>query len=109
MYDYKTYLYDIIECINRIEEYTHNMDYNKFVSFKMAQDAVVRNLEVIGEAVKKLPDEVKSKECSIEWRKIAGFRDILIHDYANIDQEIVWDVLQNKLPELKRAVKNLLE
>lgn len=89
MFDHEAYLLDIIDSINRIEEYTKDLNFDEFISFIMAQDAVIRNLEVIGEAVKKLPDEVKNKKSHIEWRKIAGFRDVLIHDYANIDLVIV--------------------
>ena len=109
MYNYKVYLKDILECIDRIEEYTKSMDYNEFVSFRMAHDAVIRNLEVIGEAVKNLPVDIKNKKPNIEWRKIAGFRDVLIHDYANIDLEIVWDVVRNSLPGLKQTVNELFE
>jgi uncharacterized protein with HEPN domain len=76
---------------------------------RRTRDAVVRNLEVIGEAAKKLPAETKRSHPEIEWKKIAGLRDILIHDYFGIDMDIVWDVVQNKLPPLADQVRLILE
>ena len=72
-------------------------------------DAVLRNLEVIGEAVKMLPEEVRSRGRDVEWKKIAGLRDILIHRYFGIDLEIIWDVVRNQLPVLRERVAKLLE
>ena len=71
--------------------------------------AVVRNLEVIGEAVKQLPDELTQQQFHVEWRKIAGLRDILIHHYFGIDVGIIWDVVQNKLPDLERQIRTIRE
>ena len=73
----------------------------------MVIDGVVRNLEVIGEAVKKIPQNVKIKSPKIEWKKIAGLRDILIHEYFGIDVEIVWDIVKNKIPKLKEEVSKI--
>lgn len=72
-------------------------------------DAVVRNLEIIGEAAKHLPEEARNNASDIDWRKIAGLRDILIHEYFGIDGEIVWDIVQHKLPVLETAVKRMLK
>ena len=77
--EYKLYLEDILNSIIRIKEYTENLTLKSFSKNILIQDAVIRNLEVIGEAVKNIPDEVKRKSESIKWRKIAGLRDILIH------------------------------
>ncbi|HEC86588.1 MAG TPA: DUF86 domain-containing protein, partial [Thermoplasmatales archaeon] len=66
------------------------------------QDGVIRNLEIIGEAVKNLPDDIKKDYPEVEWRKIAGLRDILIHAYFGVDLEVIWDIVKNKVPELKR-------
>ena len=69
---------------------------------------MVRNLEVIGEAVKKIPEDMRQKHAGIDWRKIAGLRDILIHEYFGIDIEINWDIVQNKLPSLEGSIRSML-
>ena len=102
--DYKAYIKDILEAIDRIESYTTNLTFDDFSESRLYQDAVVRNLEIIGEAVKRLPKRLIEKYPEIEWKKIAGLRDILIHEYFGIDTEIVWDVVKNKIPELKDQI-----
>lgn len=98
------YINDMLGAIEKIQRYTSKMSYESFKGDELVHDACVRNLEVLGEAVKKVPDEIKSAYTGIEWRKIAGLRDILAHDYSNIDTEIIWDVIQNKLPSLKKSL-----
>lgn len=80
------------------------MDFRNFSANGLVHDAVIRKLEIIGEAVKKVPENVKSKHSDIEWRKIAGLRDILIHEYFGVDIDILWDIINNKRPELKEKI-----
>ena len=75
----------------------------------MIQDAVIRNMEIVAEAVKNIPGEFKKKHSEIEWKKIAGMRDKIIHFYFGVNWEIVWDVIRNKLPDLKRKIKSIIK
>lgn len=106
--DDRLYLTHIAERIERIEEYT-SPGRARFMVDTMTQDAVVRNFEIIGEAAKRLSESVEESTPDIPWRRIAGFRDVLIHDYAGVDLEEVWEVIENELPSLKEAVKYLLK
>jgi len=106
--DYKAYLRDIFGAIGKIERYTENMNFEDFSNNELIQDGVIRNLEIIGEAVKNLPDDIKKDYPEIEWRKIAGLRDILIHAYFGVDLEVVWDIVKNKVPELKETVRRIV-
>ena len=106
--DYKVYLEDILEAIHKIREFTSGTSLTTLSKDAKTLDAVIRNLEVIGEAVKRLPEEVRSQQPDVEWKKIAGLRDILIHEYFGINVEVVWDVVQHKLLGLEDAVRKLL-
>lgn len=83
------------------------MSYEAFKDDELVQDATIRNLEILGEAAKKIPDEIKIAYSDVEWKKVAGLRDILIHDYFGIDTVIIWDVIQNKLPSLQELLRKI--
>jgi uncharacterized protein with HEPN domain len=98
--DSRVYLEDILDATRKITAYTGSLSKAAFREDEKTIDAVVRNLEVIGEAVKKLPEDLCAQHSAVEWKKIAGLRDILIHEYFGLDAEIVWDIVQNKVPVL---------
>lgn len=106
--DVRLHLQDVLDAIQRIREYSGSLDLERFLADPKTVDAVVRNLEIIGEAVKRVPDDVRAAHPGVEWRKMAGLRDILIHDYYRVDAEIVWDVVRNKLPSLEEGVRRIL-
>jgi len=107
--DPRLYLDDILEAITQIREYTTSMDYEKFAKDRKTQDAVVRNLEIIGEAAGRLPENTKQVTPDIEWRKIVGLRNILAHEYFGISLPVVWDVVQNKLSPLEVVCRKFLD
>lgn len=107
--DIRVYLADIAERCERISRYVEDLDDVGWSADERTQDAVLRNLEVIGEAVKHLPLELRAANPEIPWQDIAGLRDILIHEYEGVDFSIVWDIAVNEVPTLYRAVLSLLE
>lgn len=107
--DYKIYLHDILESIAKLEEYTQGKSWSDFANNTELQDAVLRRLEIIGEAVKHVPDEVKEKYPEVEWKKAAGARNIFAHEYFGVSLERVWDTVMKDLPKLKEHIKGLPE
>ena len=107
--DAAVFLDDMIEASERIEGFVKGMSFDAFAADQKTCDAVIRNLEVIGEAAKAMPDNVRSRCKDVEWKKIAGLRDILIHQYFGVDLEILWDVVQNKLPKMRNDILEIRE
>jgi uncharacterized protein with HEPN domain len=98
----------MLEACERIQRYTERMDLLEFASDGMRQDAVVRNLEVIGEAARQLPEEIRDTLSTVPWHQVIGMRNLLIHAYFGVDPEIVWSVITEKLPPLVNAVQAYL-
>lgn len=107
--DYILFLEDILNAIEKIERYTKNLTFEKLCENDMAIDAIVRNLEIIGEASKNVPEKIKRKYPFVEWKEAIGFRNVLIHDYFGIDLEAVWDTIKNNLPSLKNNIMKALQ
>jgi len=103
------HVFHIRDAIASIEEYMRGVSEEDFYQAKMLQDAVVRNLEIIGEAAKRIPDTVRQVYPAIEWKRISGMRDVLIHDYLGVDMKRVWNVLKNRIPELRNEIEVILK
>ncbi len=103
----RLYLSHILDAIVKIEQYTVG-GREDFVADSKTQDAVARNFEIIGEAAKRTSEELRRRHAEIPWRQVAGFRDVLSHDYMSIDLTIVWNAIESHLPTLRDAVRELL-
>jgi len=106
--NYSLYFYDILESCKRVSQYVSGMTFETFSTDEKTVDAVVRNLEVIGEAVKSIPPEMLAAHSEIDWKRIARFRDIVAHHYFKVDLEVVWDITQHRINEPEVAVTALL-
>jgi uncharacterized protein with HEPN domain len=105
----KLRLADILEACDRVLDYTSGMSAEEFKADGRTTDAVIRNLQIIGEAVKPLPEATRARDEAVDWRRIAGMRDMLVHAYFGIDLDLVWDVAETKIPPLRDAVRRLLD
>lgn len=107
--DWTFFLEDILDCALQVATYTKGMKLEEFCTNRLVFDAVLRNLEIIGEAAKNLPDVATAAMPEIEWSKAAGFRDVIAHQYFGVDANIVWDVVTNKMPVIIESTTELLE
>ncbi len=103
------FLQDIENSLEKIFRYTDGMSYDEFIIDDKTKDAVERNFEIIGEAVKNLSEEYRIKHPHIPFKQVAGMRDKLIHDYFGVDYELVWKTIKSKLPKFSSEIKNLIE
>lgn len=97
------------ECISKIRQYTQGMDEHAFLNDSLVQDAVIRNLEIIGEATKNLNPHFRSKYPQIAWKKVAGMRDKLIHGYIGVDLWAVWGVVEKVIPDFNQQIQAIIE
>lgn len=102
------YLKDILESVNRIKEYVDLMNFEEFSKDKIKVDAVMRNMEIIGEAATQLPENIKEKYKDTPWREIQDFRIVVAHRYWKVNKERIWDIIENKLDALRQQVEEIL-
>ncbi len=106
--DCRMYIEDILSSMNRIEKYVNGLEYEDFIQNDMAVDAVIRNLEIIGEASKNVPENVRSQYPDVPWKRMIGLRNIVIHDYFGVDLSIVWRIVTKNIPAAKIQVEKIL-
>ncbi|MGA2914774.1 MAG: HepT-like ribonuclease domain-containing protein [Sedimentisphaerales bacterium] len=109
MKDDKLYLIHIIECIEHIESYTENVDKETFINTPIIQDAVIRNLQTMAESTQRLSERTKQMQPGIDWHRISGFRNVLVHDYLGVDLERIWNIVEKEITPLKNAIQAMMK
>jgi len=103
------YIDHILDCIRKIREFSTGLTINDFKTNELVQDAIIRNIEIIGEASKKVSSDTKQTFYKIPWKEISGMRDKLIHDYMGIDPEVVWKTIKEDIPSLEKHITKILK
>jgi uncharacterized protein with HEPN domain len=106
--EYIDYLKDILDAIEKAEQFIEGMDFERFSSDYKTRFAVIRALEIIGEASKKIPETVKRQNPELPWREIAGIRDILIHEYFGLNLQVIWKTLKEDFPKIKPVISTMV-
>ena len=105
--NYILYIKDILRALESIERFVENMDFKEFVNDDKTSSAVIRKFEIIGEAAKKIPGEIRQQYLQIPWKEMAGMRDRLIHFYYGVDYELVWETIKKDIPQIKPLIKKI--
>jgi len=101
------YIEHILDCIRKINEFSNGLTFKEFKTNEMVQDAIIRNIEIIGEASKKISKDIKQTYYKVPWKEIAGMRDKLIHDYLGVDVSVVWKTIKEDIPALERSIREI--
>lgn len=106
---YKLFVEDILDATDKIKSYIEGLTYGTFMKNDLVVDAVIRNLEIIGEASRNIPDDVRAKYADIPWNRMIGLRNIVVHEYFGVDLSIVWNIVNRNLPETKPKIAAMME